>query len=77
MEKRLVRAAEGGNSAVYGDSSESAAFKIKDCKLYVPVVTLSAETDNKLLEQLKRDLKEQLNVINIDQKFLIRLKITI
>ena len=32
---------------------ESATFKIKDCKFYVPVVTLSAENDNKLLEQLK------------------------
>ena len=28
-------------------------FKITDCKLYFPVVTLSAENDNKLLEQLK------------------------
>ena len=40
-----------------GDSPESAAFKIKDCKLYVPVVTLSAENDNKILEQLKRGFK--------------------
>ena len=55
----------------------NAVFKITDCKLYVPVVTLSAENDNKLLEQLKKkDLKERLNVINIDQKCLIRLKIT-
>ena len=30
-----------------------AKFEITDCKLYVPVVTLSAENDNKLLEQLK------------------------
>ena len=36
-------------------------FKIKDTKLYNPVVSLSAENDNKLLEQLKQDLKEQLN----------------
>ena len=57
MEKRLVRAAQGGNPAVYGDSPESPTFKIKDCKLYVPVVTLSAENDNKLLEQLKRGFK--------------------
>ena len=57
MEKRLVRAAQGGNTAVYGDSAESAVFKIKDCKLYVPVVTLSAENDNKLLEQLKTGFK--------------------
>ena len=34
-----------------------ATFKIKDTKLYVPVVTLSAENDNKLLEQLKTGLK--------------------
>ena len=48
MEKRLVRAAQGGNIAVYGDSPESAAFKITHCKLYVLVVTLSAEIDHKL-----------------------------
>ena len=46
MEKRLVRAEQGDNPAVYGDSPESAAFKIKDCKLYVSVVSLSAENDN-------------------------------
>ena len=77
MEKRLVRAGQGGNPAVYGDSPESAVFQIKNCKLYVPVVTLSAENDNKLLEPLKKDFKEQSNGINIDQKCLIRLKITI
>ena len=32
-------------------------FKIKDTKLYVPVVTLSAENGNKLLEQLKIGFK--------------------
>ena len=57
MEKRLVRAAQVGNPAVYGDSPESAAFKITDCKVYVPVVTLSAENDNKLLEQLQTGFK--------------------
>ena len=30
---------------------------MKDCKLYIPVVTLSAENDNKLLEQLKTEFK--------------------
>ena len=58
MEKRLVRAEQGNNPAVYGDSPESAAFKIKDCKLYVPVVTLSAENDNKLLEKIKTGFKK-------------------
>ena len=32
-------------------------FKIKDTKLHVPVVTLSAENDNKILEQLKTGFK--------------------
>ena len=35
----------------------NATFKVTDCKLYVPVVTLSAENDNKHLEQLKTGFK--------------------
>ena len=35
----------------------NAVFRITDCKLCVPVVTLSAEDDNKLLEQLKTGFK--------------------
>ena len=52
-----LRAAQGRNPAVYGDSAEIEVFRIKDFKLYVPVVTLSAENDNKLLEQLKTGFK--------------------
>ena len=33
-------------------------YKIKDTKLYVPVVTLSTQGDNKLLEQLKTEFKK-------------------
>ena len=32
---------------------QGATFKITDTKLYVPIVTLSTEDNNKLLEQLK------------------------
>ena len=39
------------------NNATGATFKIKDKKLYVPVVTLSAENDNKLLEQLKTGFK--------------------
>ena len=53
IEKRMLVVGEPNR----GDSPESAAFKIKDCKLYVPVVTLSAENDNKLLGQLKTEFK--------------------
>ena len=35
----------------------NATFKITDCKVYVPLVTLSAENYNKLLEQLKTGFK--------------------
>ena len=57
MEKRLVRTAQGGNPTVYGGFPESATFKIKDCKLYVPVVILSSEHDKILLEKLKAGFK--------------------
>ena len=54
MEKRILVAGQPNR----GDSPESAAFKIKECKLYVPVATLSAKNDNKLLEQLKTGFKK-------------------
>ena len=56
--KRLATAAQGDNPTVYANSPTSATFKITDTKLYVPVVTLSAENDNKLLEQLKTGFKK-------------------
>ena len=40
------------------NSSTGATFKVTDTKLYVPVVTLSAQEDNKLLEQLKTRFKK-------------------
>ena len=46
------------DAAVAGiNNPANAVFKITDCKLYVPVVTFSAENDNKLLEQLKTRFK--------------------
>ena len=38
-------------------ATSGATFKIKDPKLYVPVVTLSKENDTKPLEQLKPGFK--------------------
>ena len=50
---------DDADPAVAGiNNSTNATFKIKDTKLYVPVVTLSAEDDNKLLEQLKKGFKK-------------------
>ena len=51
-------AALDANPAVaVANNPESPTFKITDTKLYVPVVTLSAEDDNILLEQLKTRFK--------------------
>ena len=44
------------NPAIVAPSG--ATFKIKDTKLYVPVVTLSNENDTKILEQLKSGFKK-------------------
>ena len=41
-------------------SPTDAKFEITDCKLYVPVVTLSAENNNKLLEQLKSGFRRSI-----------------
>ena len=47
-----------------------AKFKIKATELYVPVVTLSAQDNAKLLQQLKSGLKKnQLTAMNIKQKY--------
>ena len=53
MENRILVAGQPNRD----DSPESAAFTIKDCKLYVRVVTLSAGNDNKLLGKLKTVFK--------------------
>ena len=42
------------------DAPRNATFQITNTKLYAPVVTLSTEDDNKLLEQLKSGLKRTL-----------------
>ena len=57
LEKKLLTAAQGDNPEVRDDSPTNATFKIIGTKLYVPVVTLTVENDNKLLEQLKTGFK--------------------
>ena len=55
---RNTLAAEGDTPAVSQISNQmDALFEITNCKLYVPMVTLSAENENKLLEQLKTGFK--------------------
>ena len=47
--------AQGDNPEIAALTSET--FEIRDTKLYVPVVTLSSENNNKLTEQLKTEVK--------------------
>ena len=58
LEKRLI-----GTTTNRDNSPTNAVFKITDCKLYVPVVTLSAEEDNKLLNKLKSGFKRTIKGI--------------
>ena len=44
------------------DNPKNATFKIKDTKLYIPVVTLSAGNDNKLLGQFKTGFKRKIKL---------------
>ena len=53
MGKRILVAGQPNR----GDPPTDETFKITDTKLYVSVVTVSAENDNKLLEQLKTGFK--------------------
>ena len=71
LEKRTI-----GNTANRDDSPTNAVFKVTDCKLYVPVVTLSAEEDNELLNKLKTGFKRTIKW-NICHKYLIKQQITI
>ena len=47
--------------AAVGDANQAATFEITDTKLYVPVVTLSAQENTKFLQQLKSGFKRVIN----------------
>ena len=51
------------------NSTAAGSYAITGTKLYNPVVTLSTQANSKLLEQLKYSFKEQLNGININQRY--------
>ena len=59
--KKVYRTADSdGDPAVAEiNASKNAAFAISDTKLYVPVVTILAEDDNNLLQQLKTGFKRK------------------
>ena len=54
LEQRLITGADGTNPKQRDGSPTNATFKIKDTKLYVPVVTFSEQF---FLEQLKTGFK--------------------
>ena len=55
------------------DNPNNVIFTIKDIKLYVPVVTLSARDNQKLLKFLSKGFERQFIGMNIKQK--VRIKI--
>ena len=55
---QTARVAQGDNPARPAiNAPTNATFQITDLKLYVPVVTLSTENDERLLEQLREGFK--------------------
>ena len=55
--ERFVTISQGSNPSVHDNSPTDTTFKLTDTKLCVPVLTLSAKNDDKLLEQLKIGFK--------------------
>ena len=55
--RKATRDADPDDDPAVDDNPTNANFKIRDAKLHVPVVLLSVENDNKLLEQLKTRFK--------------------
>ena len=49
------------DKCVLSNDTKAATFAITDTKLYVPVVTLSAQDNAKLLQQLKSGFKRIIN----------------
>ena len=63
------------NSNVNNDDN-NIIFTIKDTKLYVPVVTLSAEDNKKLSKLLSKGFEGQFVAMNIKQKVIIKIQQT-
>ena len=57
LTSKATRKADITTATARINNPTNAVFKITKCKLYVPVVTLSAEEDHKLLDQLKPGFK--------------------
>ena len=58
LTSKTYRQAVAGDNPLLGINAPiNATFKVKDIKLYVPVVTLSTQDDNKLLEKWKTGFK--------------------
>ena len=54
---KATRESNNTTATVRINNPTNAVFKITECKLYVPVVTLSAKEDNELLNKLKSGFK--------------------
>ena len=57
-----------------GNDSNSIVFNIKDTKLCVPVVTLSARDNLNYQNFVEKDLKDRFIVMNIKQKVIIEMQ---
>ena len=64
------------NNVNYNNNANNIIFTIKDTKLYVPVVTLSAKDNKNCQNFLAKELKDQFIGANIKQKVRIKIQQT-
>ena len=60
IESCVLSGGENIGNEVVANAGTAATFKITDAKLYVPVVTLSAEDNAKLAKQLSEGFKRSI-----------------
>ena len=73
--KYCVLSAGINDSIINNNNDNNIIFTIKDKKLYVPVVTLSARDDQKLSKLLSKGFERSVIGMNIKQKVRIKIRL--
>ena len=74
--RKVTAATENTATITEINNPRNATFKIKATKLYVPVVILLDQDDNKLLEQLKAGFRRTIKWNKHSQKCLVSIELT-
>ena len=72
----VLYVATAENNVNYNNNANNIIFTVKDTKLYVAVVTLSAKDNKNCQNFLAKELKDQFIGVNIKQKVRIKIQQT-